>query len=105
MLRRPGHMVLAPGSDPRFPEFGHRLAASIHQRAGCRRLIFENADDRCAVLRALWIGLLRRVVGFQDGSTGLRRPRLLRSCGTDGRGEMPDESGLWASGSEGEANA
>src|SRR5262249_10136874 len=34
------------------------------------RLIFENADDRCVVLSALWIGLLRRVVGFQDGSTG-----------------------------------
>src|SRR5262249_11309549 len=28
-----------------------------------------NADDRCVVLSALWIGLLRRVVGFQDGST------------------------------------
>jgi hypothetical protein len=46
---------------------------------------------------ALWVSRMVR--------WGRRRPRLSRSCGTDGRGEMPDESGLWASGSEGEANA
>jgi hypothetical protein len=55
---------------------------------------------------ALWIRLLRRVVGFRDSSTGRRRPWLSRSCGTDGSGEMADESGRpLGKRQEGEANA